>query len=192
MRWFSWAEPDCSESCARSCGTRSSCTQFSSDTDGKKTTYQRKSQALGLMLCFHGDADADGYFLEDEDEWGMGLCTCWSKIFSRNEEERHHAHEFVRWNDGHKKPHQDPMGFHVVSTCAGGLGSQFLMHACVFLRVVPGHFGALSNPCLPMLTTMVSWLNRRIVDTLCNCEWLAWAHHKLHAQKCISTTQNDW
>ena len=48
------------------------------------------------MLCLHAVTDEERHPLEDEDESGMRLCTCWSKIFeSRTESERHPAHETI-------------------------------------------------------------------------------------------------
>ena len=46
------------------------------------------------MLCLHAVTDEDGHPLEDEDESGMRLRTCWCKIFEAlTEGERHHYHE---------------------------------------------------------------------------------------------------
>ena len=127
------------------------------------------------MLCFHAVKDEDGHFLEDEDESGMGLCTCWSKIFqSRNEEERHHAHETIleyvqkapddiRWEidkrefDGmmatkkESAPGLDGIPC-TIYRGAGGLGSQFLFDAYKRVLeggVVPAHFGASRTVVIP-------------------------------------------
>ena len=48
------------------------------------------------MLCFHAVTDEDGHPVDDKDESGMRLCTCWSQISeARAEGERHHCHETI-------------------------------------------------------------------------------------------------
>ena len=97
------------------------------------------------MLCLH--AVTDCHPLEDEDESGLRLRTCWGKIFeARAEGERHHCHETIlqyvqkapddtqRETDEmmatKKESAPGPDGIpYSIYRCAGGLGSQFLFNA---------------------------------------------------------------
>ena len=66
---------------------------------GPMQTHPASMGSKKPILCLHAVTDEDGHPLEDEDESGMRLCTYWDKIFeSRNEDERHPAHETILEN----------------------------------------------------------------------------------------------
>ena len=102
------------------------------------------------MLCLHADTDEDRHALEDEDESGMSLCTCWRKVFIVAHRGRsNHCHETtleyvqnplddIQWESGKRefddmmatKTESAPDGFpRSIFQCAGRLGSQFLFDA---------------------------------------------------------------
>ena len=129
------------------------------------------------MLCLHVVTDEEGHPLEDEDESGRRLCTCWCRVFEpRTENERHHetilekvqkAPEDIQWkidkqgfdemiatkNESVPGPDGIPYGIY---RCAGGSGSRFLFDAyqCVLeVGVVSTHFAGSRTVSIPKSST---------------------------------------
>ena len=136
------------------------------------------------MLSLHAVTGEDGHPCEDEDESCMRLCTYWSKVFeSRNEDERHHAHETIlenvqkvpddiQWEIGKREfdekidtkkesapgPDGIPYGIY---RCAGGFGPtscSMPINVCLMVAPFPHilvQAGPFSFGNLPLSTTVV-------------------------------------